>query len=80
MNRLKSALERELDNEGISSTQIYNPRNTQSVELHFKGEKIAKMVGKLVGDDPESGQHISGVLAKRGFKYHLMDSTEITGM
>jgi cleavage and polyadenylation specificity factor subunit 3 len=80
MNRLKSALERELESEGVSSTQIYNPRNTQSVELHFKGEKVAKMVGKLVGEDLKSGQHVSGVLSKRGFKYHLMDSTEVSGV
>lgn len=43
MNRLKSALIREYEHDPDSQIQIYNPRNTIAVELHFKGEKTAKV-------------------------------------
>ena len=27
----------------LSHIQVYNPKNVQSVELHFRGEKMAKV-------------------------------------
>ena len=77
MSRLKAALEREYDEERLANIEIYTPRNTQAVELHFKGEKIAKVVGSLAGEELKDGQCVSGVLAKRGFKYHLIDPSEL---
>ena len=77
MSRLKAALEREYEEERLSQIEIYTPRNTQAFELHFKGEKIAKVVGSLAGEELREGQCVSGVLAKRGFKYHLIDPAEL---
>ena len=77
MSRLKAALEREYEEERLSQIEIYTPRNTQAFELHFKGEKIAKVVGSLAGEELKEGQCVSGVLAKRGFKYHLIDPVEL---
>lgn len=44
MNRLKSALIREYEDDPNTQIHIYNPRNTAAVELHFKGEKTAKVI------------------------------------
>ena len=43
MSRLKAALLREYEHDTETKIQIYNPRNTASVEFHFKGEKSAKV-------------------------------------
>ena len=42
MSRLKAALVREYENDP-QKVQIYNPKNTEAVRLHFRGEKMAKV-------------------------------------
>ena len=37
MSRLKSALQREYEGDPENKILIYNPRNTESVELYFRG-------------------------------------------
>jgi cleavage and polyadenylation specificity factor subunit 3 len=76
MNRLKNALNREYESED-NPPVIYNPKNTQPVELHFRGEKMAKVIGSLAETSPKPGHHISGVLVKRNFNYHLMDPKDM---
>ena len=34
------------------NVEIYNPRNTQAVELYFRGEKMAKVMGSLAAVKP----------------------------
>lgn len=76
MNRLKNALNREYESEEHPPL-IYNPINTHSVELHFRGEKMAKVIGSLAEEPPKPGHHLSGVLVKRNFNYHLMDPKDM---
>ena len=40
--------------------QVHNPRNTVSVELYFRGEKMAKVMGSLAMKKPEEGMPVSG--------------------
>ncbi len=42
MSRLKAALIREYENDD-HKIEIYNPKNTAAVTLHFRGEKMAKV-------------------------------------
>jgi cleavage and polyadenylation specificity factor subunit 3 len=77
MNRLKSALQREYESQPNANITFYNPRNTHSVELYFKGEKTAKVMGKLASSKVENGDAVSGILVKRDFKYHILDATDI---
>lgn len=77
MNRLKSALQREYENQPDANIKFYNPRNTHNVELYFKGEKTAKVMGKLATKKAENGDPVSGILVKRDFKYHIVDATDI---
>ena len=77
MKRLMQALNREYE-EDENPPAIYNPKNTHSVELHFRGEKIAKVMGTLAVDPAKTGQRLSGVLVKRNFSYHLLDPKDIS--
>ena len=43
MSRLKAALVREYEDDPEYNIEVYNPKNTQAVELHFRGEKMAKV-------------------------------------
>ncbi|XP_046860569.1 cleavage and polyadenylation specificity factor subunit 3-like [Xenia sp. Carnegie-2017] len=72
MGRLKAAIIREYEDKG-THVDVYNPANCQSVELYFRGEKMAKVMGSLASEPPSHGKKISGLLIKRGFNnYHLI--------
>ena len=48
MARLKAALLREYEDDAEYQMQVHNPRNTVAVELHFRGEKMAKVFNPRV--------------------------------
>lgn len=76
MQKLKDALIRQYEDTD-HNIQVYNPRNTQPVELYFRGEKSAKVIGKLAGTAAADDAELSGVLVKRNFKYHLMSPEDL---
>jgi cleavage and polyadenylation specificity factor subunit 3 len=77
MEKLKKALINQYEDSDYN-IQVYDPRNTQPVELTFRGEKSAKVIGKLASNTmPKADSEISGVLVKRNFKYHLMSSEDL---
>ena len=43
MSRLKAALLREYEDNKEVKIAVHNPRNTEAVTLHFRGEKLAKV-------------------------------------
>ena len=91
MGRLKAALIREYENEDDETDSageksaiekvkptFYNPRNTSKVELYFRGEKMAKVMGSLAEKKPEDGTKVSGILIKRNFNYHIVSPNDLT--
>ncbi len=76
MGRLKSALMREYE-DTEAPPAFHNPKNTVAVELHFRGEKIAKVMGCLAMRGPSEGLRLSGVLVKRNFAYHLLAPADL---
>ncbi|KAF6198483.1 hypothetical protein GE061_008231 [Apolygus lucorum] len=78
MSRLKSALQREYEGDPENKILIYNPRNTESVELYFRGEKVAKVMGSLAMKEPKPGDNLSGILVKRDFNYHLLAPSDLS--
>lgn len=73
MQKLKNELLLQYGDNADYNVQVYMPRNTQPVELYFRGEKTAKIVGKLASlVKPEENAVISGVLVKKNFKYQIM--------
>ncbi|XP_064603783.1 cleavage and polyadenylation specificity factor subunit 3-like [Liolophura sinensis] len=77
MSRLKAALIREYEDNVDYQMIVHNPRNTCAVELHFRGEKMAKVVGSLASEKPTQDQKISGILVKRNFNYHIVSPTDL---
>ncbi len=78
MARLKAALLREYEDNEEMNVEIYMPRNTQAIELYFRGEKMAKVMGSLAANEPEDQLKLSGVLVKRGFNYHLIHPSDLS--
>ncbi|CAI8036078.1 Cleavage and polyadenylation specificity factor subunit 3 [Geodia barretti] len=78
MARLRAALVREYEDNEEINMEIHSPRNTQAVELYYRGEKMAKVMGSLATKPPHEGQTLSGVLIKRGFNYHLIDPADLS--
>lgn len=78
MSRLKSALQREYENDVNANITFHNPRNTHSVDLYFRGEKTAKVMGNIAVKKPDSGHKLSGVLVKRDFKYHILGASDLS--
>lgn len=72
MNRLKLHLNRKFDEDPECKITVYTPKNTQSVEIYFRGEKTAKVVGQLAAEKPAEGTMLSGILVRRNFKLHMM--------
>ena len=78
MNRLKLALQREYEAEPEATRPtFYNPRNVHTVELSFRGEKMAKVIGNLAKEKPQEGSQVSGILIKRNFNYHIVAPNDL---
>ncbi|CAM9715272.1 cleavage and polyadenylation specificity factor subunit 3 [Lampetra fluviatilis] len=78
MGRLKAAIIREYEDNKEVSMEVHNPRNTEAVALHFRGEKLAKVMGMLAVRKAEQGQRISGILVKRNFNYHILAPNDLS--
>ncbi|KAL3120734.1 hypothetical protein niasHT_008026 [Heterodera trifolii] len=78
MNRLKAAVLRQYEDDTDFQIEVYNPRNTESVQLYFRGQKTAKVVGQLAMNVPEDGSIVSGILVRRNFNYHLLHPNELS--
>lgn len=76
MMRLRMALQDKFA-ERQQPTQLWTPRNTESVELFFRGEKTAKTIGELAADRPADGQTVEGVLVGKDFQYHIMSGEDL---
>jgi cleavage and polyadenylation specificity factor subunit 3 len=71
MGRLKSALTSKYAEREIPLA-IHTPRNTETVQLHFRGEKTAKVIGALAQDAPKEGTLIQGILASKHFSFSII--------
>jgi len=74
MGRLKASLTQKYENKNI---QVFSPKNGQRVQLKFRAEKIAKTVGKLASQPPETGTRVSGLLVSKDFSHTLLDPSDL---
>ncbi|KID91393.1 cleavage and polyadenylation specifity factor [Metarhizium guizhouense ARSEF 977] len=90
MMRLKSKL-LSLNASKTTKVKVYSPRNCEELRIPFKGDKMAKVVGKLasipppqdVNVDSTSAPLVTGVLVQNDFKLSLMapeDLREYAGL
>jgi hypothetical protein len=47
------------------------------VQLYFRGEKMAKVMGSLAMQKPVEGMPVSGILVKRNFNYHILAPADL---
>lgn len=76
MFRLKNAIQDKYHDKG-DPIKLYSPRNCETVELHFRGEKMAKTIGSLAAVKPRPNQEVRGVLVGKDFQYHIVAATDI---
>ncbi|KAI8894305.1 beta-lactamase-like protein, partial [Globomyces pollinis-pini] len=76
MGRLRSALQSKYAEREIP-LHIHTPRNCETVELHFRGEKTAKIIGHLAAEEPKQGTLIEGVLTSKDFAFQIIDQSEL---
>ncbi|POS85954.1 Metallo-hydrolase/oxidoreductase [Erysiphe pulchra] len=87
MMRLKSKL-LSLNAEKTTKVKVFSPRNCEVLQIPFKADKTAKVVGKLAsipppGIDGHQSQLVTGVLVQNDFKMSLMapeDLREYAGL
>ena len=71
MMRLKQALLRKYED---GSIQITSPRNCQTIELEFRSERMAKVIGCLSKD---KNPIVSGLLVRKDFNDRIMDVEDL---
>jgi len=76
MGRLKAALQSRYS-EREDPIEIHSPRNCESVNLYFRGEKTAKTIGSLASVTPSEWEGVSGVLITKGYQYQLMGPSDL---
>ncbi|GMM30105.1 cleavage polyadenylation factor subunit [Martiniozyma asiatica (nom. inval.)] len=79
MGRLKSALlskYQKLKNTE-EEVRIFNPRNSTTLALEFKTQKVAKVVGEYAKQLPKDGENFKGVLVQRNFDINVMKVDDV---
>lgn len=82
MHRLKSALQSKYS-EREENIKIYTPKNCETVNLHFRGEKMAKTIGALAAKYPTENQSLDGVIVSKDYQLSIVsveDLAELTGL
>lgn len=55
---------------------MYNPANTEELEFYFRGDKMAKVIGRAA--DEQSDGRVNGLLIKRSLNnYIILDPSEL---
>eukprot|EP00299_Pterocystis_sp_00344_P018038 c9019_g1_i2.p1 GENE.c9019_g1_i2~~c9019_g1_i2.p1 ORF type:complete len:590 (+),score=123.04 c9019_g1_i2:386-2155(+) len=73
MQRLKS----KLTEEHADRIQIFTPRNCETVELKFQGEKMAKIVGALASEKLKDGDVVTGMLISKDFDHSVISADDL---
>lgn len=76
MYRLKNALQSQYADAEVP-LDIYTPKNVESVELVFKGEKIAKVIGDIASEPPENGRELAGVVVQNDYQFNVVSASDL---
>ena len=57
--------------------EVHTPKNTTTISLKFKGEKMMKVVGEIAQGGPKQSGFVSGVLVRKDYVHHLMTPSDI---
>ncbi|RHX97102.1 hypothetical protein DYB25_014312, partial [Aphanomyces astaci] len=85
MMRLKAALHKKFHNPKVYQPQVYTPANTVDVVLEFRGEKVAKAIGRMATDlaghaklKSTEKTNMSGLLVEHDFHTHVMHPHDLS--
>jgi cleavage and polyadenylation specificity factor subunit 3 len=76
MGRLRAALQAKYKNrEG--DVKIHSPRNLETLNLTFRPERVAKVIGGLAAKPPQTNDVLSGLLVSKDYSYTLLDPRDL---
>lgn len=76
MGKLKAGLEKHFQEQNRTA-RIYDPYNTISVEIEFRGEKTAMLIGSVADNEFKENDVVSGILVEKGFKYSIFSADDV---
>ncbi|KAF7793827.1 hypothetical protein EIP86_004948 [Pleurotus ostreatoroseus] len=76
MGRLRAAMSDRYKNRD-EDVKIHTPRNLETLELSFRGERVAKAIGTLATKPPQPGETVSGLLVSKDYSYTLLDPRDL---
>ncbi|KAG2129736.1 beta-lactamase-like protein [Suillus clintonianus] len=76
MGRLKAAMTAKFKDRD-EDVKIHTPRNLETLELSFRGERVAKAIGTLANKAPQENDVISGLLVSKDYSYTLLDPRDL---
>lgn len=76
MGRLKAAMTAKFKDRD-EDVKIHTPRNLETLELSFRGERVAKAIGTLANKAPQENDIISGLLVSKDYSYTLLDPRDL---
>jgi cleavage and polyadenylation specificity factor subunit 3 len=76
MGRLKAALQAKYKNRD-EDVKIHAPRNLETLNLTFRPERVAKVIGSLAAKAPQTNDVLSGLLVSKDYSYTLLDPRDL---
>ncbi|KAH7924266.1 Metallo-hydrolase oxidoreductase [Leucogyrophana mollusca] len=76
MGRLRAAMTSRYKDRD-EDVKIHMPRNLETLELSFRGERVAKAIGTLADKTPQTNDVISGLLVSKDYSYTLLDPRDL---
>ncbi|EIN11863.1 Metallo-hydrolase/oxidoreductase, partial [Punctularia strigosozonata HHB-11173 SS5] len=71
MGRLSAALQAKYKARD-EEVKIHMPRNSETLDLTFRGERVAKAIGTLASKPPQANETLSGLLVSKDYSYTLL--------
>ncbi|KAG8900715.1 endoribonuclease ysh1, partial [Tulasnella sp. 417] len=78
MGRLRGALQSKYKDRD-EDVKVHTPRNLETLNLTFRGERVAKAIGSLANNPPPTSAEslLSGLLVSKDYSYTLLDPKDL---
>ncbi|KAI0043657.1 Metallo-hydrolase/oxidoreductase [Auriscalpium vulgare] len=76
MTRLRAALTAKYKHKE-EDVKIHMPRNLETLNLTFRGERVAKAIGNLAAKPPKANDIVAGLLVAKDYSYTLLDPRDL---
>jgi cleavage and polyadenylation specificity factor subunit 3 len=76
MGRLRAALQAKYKNRD-EDIKVHSPRNLETLNLTFRPERVAKVIGSLAAKPPQTNDVVAGLLVSKDYSYTLLDPRDL---